>query len=319
MRNEHGKPPPFFMFGFDRSGTTLLAMMVGAHPQIAVPFSVTGMWYRYAKKLPACGEPNDDRDRRRIVEDLLGEERIRLWNVPLSAEEILDSADDGSFASIVDGFHRAYARRLGKPLWGNIDIATIDNLDIANRWFPQARFVHIVRDGRDVALSHEKYRYGLSNTLECATEWKRRVQTNLKIGAVLDPDRYFVIRYEDLVLDSKKTLGDLCTFLGVSYTDEMLDYPQTVDDRVPKEKRFLWPSLNQKPVATNAYRWRQVMSVAKRTVFEWHAGDLLAALGYETYEQTPKRLDAYLLELWQFLGRGGRFRRFAARLSLRRP
>lgn len=310
--------PPLFMFGFERSGTTLLSMMVGAHPDIAVPLTVTGLWYRYAERLVAYHDLATPEDLERLVTDLLAEERIQLWDTKLSANEVLEDLVPESYASVVERFHCLYARHKGKRLWGNLDIATLDEMDIANRWFPKARFLHIVRDGRDVALSHETMPYGTSNTLECAEHWVQRLRTNLKMGAILGPERYQVIRYEDLILDSETTLERICQFIDVKYSPTMLEYPAMVDGKVPKHRRWLWPELDKAPVKSKVYGWKTRMSRTKRVVFEGIANRMLLELGYEAFASVPKRASAYAYELWCFLGRAGRFKRLTKKLGIAR-
>ncbi len=310
--------PPLFMFGFERSGTTLLSMMVGAHPEIAVPLTVTGMWYRVARKLRVSGLETREK-LERLVDELLAEERIKLWDVVLNREQVLHQLEPGSYASVVERFHQLYARDKGKPFWGNLDIATLDEMDQATRWFPSARFLHIVRDGRDVALSHETMPYGTSNTLETAEIWNRRLRTNFKMGAMLPEGQYKIVRYEDLVSDSERTLESICEFFGVAYSPAMLDYPKMVDEKVPKERRWLWPALDQPPDRSKVFGWKTRMSGTKRVVFEGTARPLLEELGYEVYAQVPKRPLAYLYEVWCFLGRRGRFKRLASRFRLNRP
>jgi Sulfotransferase family len=312
-------PPPVFLFGFERSGTTLLSMMIGGHPRIAVPFSVTGLWYRYGNLLDRYNGLGTADDVTRLVDDLLQEERIRLWDIELTRDEVLEGLEPGSYPHVIARFHSLYAQHKGKDLWSNIDIATLNDMDQAHLWFPEARFVHIVRDGRDVALSHETYPYGAANIAECASAWMHQLQVSLKMGAILGPQRYLVVRYEDLVLESEATLQRLCAFMGVVYSPKMLEYPSMVEEKVPASRRWLWPTLDKPPVKSNAYRWKTQMSTTKRIVFEGIARSMLAALGYEVYSQVPKRMGAYLLELWYFLGQSGRFRRLAAKFGLRRP
>lgn len=306
------------MFGFDRSGTTLLSMMMGAHPLLAVPFSAAGMWFRYADELPKYGMLKSQIDIDRMLKDLLSEERISFWNVGLTLEDVRVGVEPEKYGSVVASFHAAYAARVGKPHWGNIDIATLDRMDTVNDWFPDSRFIHIVRDGRDVALSHETYPYGASNTLECAFEWRRRLEINLKMGSILGPSRYRVVRYEDLVLETEDALRGLCAFAGLPYSADMLEYQRSVANRVPEQKRWLWPTLDKRPVKSNVFRWKSKLSKTKQIVFESNAGDMLDRLGYETSGELPKRVGAFLLEATQFLGRGGRFRRFSSKLGIAR-
>jgi SAM-dependent methyltransferase len=293
-------------------------MMVGAHPRIAVPFSVTGMWYRYGRMLDRYNGLQTTEDLERMVDDLLQEERIRLWDVGLDRNEVLEGLQPGSYPGLIARFHDLYARQKGKDLWGNIDISTLDDMDMANAWFPAARFVHIVRDGRDVALSHRTMPYGASNIGECAEQWVQRLHVNMKMGAILGARRYLIVRYEDIVLDSEAALRRLCDFLEVDYATQMLDYPKMVDGKIPESRRWLWPDISKPPVPSNVYRWKTAMGPVRRIVFERTANAMLKRLGYEAFPKVPKRASAYALELWYFLGRGHRLRRFAAKLGIRR-
>ena len=307
-----------FLFGFERSGTTLLSMMVGAHPRIAVPLSATGLWYRYGKMLERYNGLVSSGDLERIVDDLLHEERIGLWDEHFTRDEVLMGLEPGSYPAVIARFQSLYAQRKGKDLWGNIDIGTLDDMDMANRWFPDARFVHIVRDGRDVALSHKTYVYGTANIWECANRWASKVQTNLKMGAMLDPRRYMVLRYEDLVLEPEANLRRLCSFMEVDYSPQMLEYTDMVHEKVsPERKALLWPLLDKPPTAQQVYRWKREMSRSERMVFERAAQPVLTALGYEAYATLPSTLRANALELWCFLGQGGRFERLARKIGIR--
>ncbi|TQF00119.1 MAG: methyltransferase domain-containing protein [Spiribacter salinus] len=308
--------PPVFMFGFERSGTTLLSMMVGAHPQIAVPLSVTGLWIHYGQRLDDYRHLATAEDLQRLVDDLLAEERIRLWDAELDRDFILAGLPLGDYGAVIVRFHEAYARSKGKPYWANLDIATLDDMDAVHAWCPQARFVHIVRDGRDIALSHRTMPFGASNTLDCAERWQSRLHTSLKMGAVLGPERYHVVRFEDLVLDSEATLRRLCEFLGVPYSPAMLDYGHAVADKVPDDRRWLWPDLDKAPQQQNVYRWRQTMRPAQRALIERTAGDMLRELGYETYPAIPRSPTSYLMEGLCLVDRGGRIRRLRRRLGL---
>lgn len=309
---------PTFMFGMERSGTTLLSMMVGAHPDIAVPLATTGMWLSFARRLDDYNRLASQADLERLVDDLLAHERIRLWDGQFDRARILDGLPTGDWGAVVARIHGDYARQKGKPAWANIDIATLDGMDEVNGWFADARFVHILRDGRDVALSHQTMPYGSGNIAECAEAWARRTTTNAKMGRILGPDRYFTLRYEDLILDTQPTLERLCGFLGVAFSEQMLRYGEMVDEKVPEDRRWLWPALNKPPEKSKVGRWRHEMSPTQRIVFEGIANETLKAWDYQAYDRVPRSVRAQLLELWYFLGRGGRLKRLGARFGLKR-
>ncbi|MDJ0751832.1 MAG: sulfotransferase [Woeseiaceae bacterium] len=304
---------PVFMFGFDRSGTTLLSMMVGSHPKIAVPLSTTGLWYDLADELSS--NLTTDQEIERAVDRLLAHERIRLWDHDLDRSRLMPSIAAGDYGSVVTAFHDEYARQSGKPAWASMDIATLDNMHSMNRWLPGSKFLHLVRDGRDVALSHQTYRYGLGNIAECAQKWDARVTRNLRMGAMLDDDRYMVIRYEDLILGPEDVLHRICNLVSVDYSPQMLDYGTAVNSKVPDDKKFLWPSLAEPPDHSKVERWRAEMTQSQRLVFEQRARSLLTELGYETYESLPKSTGAAALNIWYCLDQGHRMKRLRKRLA----
>jgi len=310
--------PPIFLFGMERSGTTLLAMMVGAHPDIAVPLATTSMWYDFEERLAEYNLLATPADVERLVDDVAAHERIRLWRTSLDSARIVKQSRVGQFSTVVAAFHREYARQHAKPCWGNCDIGTLDEMHRSHQWFSNARFVHIVRDGRDVALSHQTMPYGRGNVYECAESWSVRLTTNLRMGAILGAERYHVVRYEALILEPEKTLTHLCEFLGVPYSPLMLDYGATVDERVPPDKQWLWPALKMPPQPAKVARWRQEMPVTQRIVFESVAASLLKELGYPVFDHVPRRLSSQLLELLYLLDRGGRSKRLLARIGVRR-
>ena len=131
--------PEIFTFGFERSGTTLLSMLLGAHPDLAVPFSPTGLWYRYFRKLDDYGDLHSSADRDSLIKDILQEERIQIWDATLTLEDISRRASDCEYRTVVSAFHQVYADYHDKGFWALHDIATLYEMHIANQWFPDAR------------------------------------------------------------------------------------------------------------------------------------------------------------------------------------
>ncbi|MBK1668940.1 hypothetical protein CKO28_12955 [Rhodovibrio sodomensis] len=307
-----------FLFGMERSGTTLLSMIVGSHPDIAVPLATTGLWYDVANRLAPGNELRSETDLQQLVADILEHDRIQRWDCTLRVDDVLPFCRSNDYASVVEAFHKAYAYANRKTLWGNIDIATLDQLHIANRWFPNARFVHIYRDARDVALSNQTMPYGAGNLAECADAWSRRLTINLRMGLIIGSARYRAIAYEDLVNNPREVLENLCVFLGVPFSESMLAYSDAAEAKVPEDRRWLWPNLTGPLDRSATHRWRTSMGTTKRVVVERYAGRLLRELGYDTYDQPPRRLSAELLDLAYFLDRGGRSKRWLGKLGLRR-
>jgi hypothetical protein len=308
--------PPVFMYGMDRSGTTMLSLIVGAHPDIAVPYPVAGLWYTLADKYSPGAMPFDGDRCAALIEEALAHNRIKDWDVALTADLVEVQLKDWTFPGVVDAFYRAYAGQVGKANWAQMDIRTLDRLTDAADWFPDARFVHIVRDGRDVAVSHQSYPFGAGNIAECAHAWAQRVRSNCALGRLLGPRRYHLLRYEDLILAPEETLRELCDFLDVGFSPEMLKYRETIDSKVPGDRMWLWSNLRQPMDRSKVARWRQDMTATQRLVFEDIAGDLLEELGYERLKPLKWSARAEALALYYHATRGGRVKRLSRRLGL---
>jgi len=295
------KAAPFFIVGFQRSGTTMLRLMLNAHPEIAIPHDSAELWHDYRDKAGDYRDLNDRANCARMIDDLLAEPRIKAWQAELPREQLLAEPLPGSFSGVMARFHTVFAERHGKTRWGDKNTGTLVELDKLNALFPDCKIIHLVRDGRDCALSHlsKEYIYGYENILRVAVEWRDQVTLCHKMGGMLPARRFLELRYEDLVQDTETHLRKLCDFLGVDYSANMLAYHQQVDENVPSEKRGLWPLLDQPPLAANLYKWKTRMKPADRAVFERNAGALLRDFGYETLPR-PVR-GGRLHELWYHL------------------
>jgi Sulfotransferase family len=290
------RPVPFFIIGFQRSGTTLLRLMLDSHPEVAIPLDTAGLWAAYQDRLEASyNDLSTVEDRLRLIEAIVGEERIRLWGVQVTAEQVVASLDGSDFAAVIAAFHKAYARTKGKVRWGSKDPGDTRRISVINEWFPDAQFVHIIRDGRDACLSQLGQDFGHSELIPCAVDWQEQISWVGKIGAILGSDRYLELRYEDLVADPEVVLNRVCEFLGLPFDSCMLEYYRRVGEAVPDEKRKIWPLIDRPPQKSNINRWKSRMSTGERICFEKRAWGALRDNGYEVYDPRPS--GAYVTEL----------------------
>ena len=162
---------------------------------------------------------------------------------------------------------------------------------------PEARFIHLIRDGRDVAMSRIKR--SLKNPppmTRVARNWRRRIRRAQRQGAKLN--HYLELRYEDLILDTETTLRTICDFIELDFDPVMLTYYERAEERMsemahdlkpvdgkplrPGEERMQAHKLTQEPPSADAIgRWRKRMDSDDLETFESVAGDLLDELGYE--------------------------------------
>lgn len=268
-----GSPPPFFIVGSARSGTTLLRLMLNAHPDVAVPPEsrfVTELW---------TGSPEVDAGA--FLEALGSHKRFNAWELPI--EEVRDAFGERStlpYRDAIDAVYRAYTQARGKKRWGDKTPRYVEHLPFLAELFPDARFVHLVRDGRNVALSYADVPFGPKTIAKAADLWARRVSKGMRDGRALGAERYVEMRYEDLVEDIEGRAKELSEFLDLSFDAGMLDYTERArSDVLPRAAKYN-PHVTEKPIAQTR-SWRSDMPPGHVAVFEAIAGSVLAELGYE--------------------------------------
>jgi hypothetical protein len=287
-------PPAPFIVGVARSGTTLLRLMLDAHPLLAIP-AETG----FLPAVAALAGPTDD-PRRDFLDAITA---LPTWeDLALSRDDLrarLAEVEPFTPADGVRCLFRTYARRLGKWRWGDKTPVHGLHLRAIHALLPEARFLHILRDGRDVALSLRGLWFAPGDTVEAmARHWRERVEAIRAEGAGCP--HYLEIRYEDLLRRTRPLLRRICRFLELPFSPAMEAYHEGAAARldevttryradgsvlITKEQRLhLHRRTGQRPDPSRCGRWRTEMTPEERRAFEQIAGDLLRQLGYETSE-----------------------------------
>ena len=289
------------VLGVRRSGTTLLRVMLDRNPELAVPdesYFVPQLARRHRTPVDPAAFLDDLRRLPTLVD----------WGLsPASVQARLrpGMTTDDAIAAVF----AAYAAERGKARWGDKTPLYMQHLDLLERLFPDARFVHLIRDGRDAALSFLSVPAGLmtegwghpQDAAGFACQWATEVASARELGARVGGQRYRELRYEALVADPEGELRAVCSFAGLEYDPAMLDYVgQTDSARKAHQQR-----LNEPP-RQNVREWRTEMSESDRHAFEEVAGALLAELGYEVEIRGTARgkLAAYRLRTGAWRGVG---------------
>jgi hypothetical protein len=271
---------PFFIVGVDRSGTTLLRVMLDRHPLLAIPpesHFIPRLWARHRRY-----GPNGIVDRKELfLRDLDADPHFRQWRLSLQAvRDELSKESSPTLAAAIECTFRAYAHSRGKVRWGDKTPGYAEQVDLLSRLFPEARFVHLIRDGRDVALSMMDLGRLHRRAATVAFFWRRRIGVAKSKGQLLGSRRYLELRYESLVEDPERELKRLCGFLDLSFAPEMLQHDERAVLTIPAAVRRMHRSTALPP--TKGLRdWRSQMDSKQVAEFEAIAGQQLLATGYE--------------------------------------
>lgn len=270
--------PYVFIVGCPRSGTTMLQRIVNAHSQIAIMPESHWIPRLFDKRQGLTPEGLVTPE---LIPHLLAQPAFALLDIGREKLETLLGTDrPASYADFMTGMFDLYGKARGKTLVGNKTPGFVRRTRTLHSLWPTARFVHLIRDGRDVFLSTihralKNPKAGVFDTWEAdpATTaglwWEWNVQSGRQAGYSLGPKLYYELRYESLVANPEEECAALCAFLGLPYDDAMLRFHEAQEE-----------STAARPVTPGLRDWRSQMPGEDVERFEAAAGELLDELGY---------------------------------------
>jgi hypothetical protein len=274
------------ILGVSRSGTTLLRVILDRSPGIAIPdesFFVPLLARRHRGRVDVA----------RFLDDLSRLSVLAEWGV--SAADVARLLRPGpTTAEAISAIFEAYAVKARKPRWGDKTPMYMRHLPLLDRLFPDAQYVHLIRDGRDAAVSFLRMPEGTFTRTwahpgspgEFACLWRVEVEGARELGRRVGRSRYLEARYEELVSDPESTVRGICAFAALPYDAGMLDYAGAVDvSAKPHQQRLLQP-----PTA-GVRDWRSELMPQEALDFEKIAGPLLAELGYPLLDPPVREPD----------------------------
>lgn len=264
--------PFLFVVGCERSGTTLLRAMLDSHRDLAVPPESYFL-------VPLMKEPFSQDG---FLSLLAEHRRFIRWGLPVEdVAESMSREQPDDLAGAVRVLYATYASSYGKTRWGDKSPGYVRHIRAFAELLPEAHFVHIIRDGRDVALSWLDVPFGPESIPEAAERWRKDVRKGRRAGRRHAADRYMEVRYENLVTRPKRVLRRVCEFAYLPFDRAMLEYTSRADHVIggtlePESHKRL-----RQPPTPGLRDWRREMAEGDVRAFREVAGDLLARLGYD--------------------------------------
>ena len=273
-QHARGHAPAAFIVGVSRSGTTTLRFALDAHPQLAIPPET----HFVPELVETCQEGGAGAEQ--VVELLAGEPHWPLFGLDARAVAArLPAAGAVKPRTALRAFYGAYAASRGKSRWGDETPGYLHGMRLIAGALPEARFVHVIRDVRDVALSMVEARQIKPDAVDSAARhWTRQVGKGRADAARVD--HCLEVRYEELALEPEATLRRVTEFLELPWEPAVRNRLPKVGDP-PAGPGEGTPPGARPPLAEPAGRWRAEMGPRDRAVCEAVASDLLAELGYE--------------------------------------
>ncbi len=307
---------PIFIIGCERSGTTLIRLILHSHPNIALPPQTKFLKKIYKRRLQWRNLANEE-NRIKLSHWFTDhfDNHTKLPDLGLEAgdirKEIVSSAT--SLGAAATGVFKLYSRKFNKPRWGDKRPYYIKYVKQLLALFPDAQIIHVVRDGRDCIASLMKMPWWKKDLAYTILNWQEAIQEGKRANRSLPVEQFIEIRYEDFVSHPEKWARELCRFLGEKYNSDMLKFQEIADIAVPDYK-MPWHSATRQPISSTAIgRWQrdlekwQVRLIEKTTgreLKEWGYGlsDANATIPLKEQLKYYKGFVGYRLNRWFVLG-----------------
>ncbi|KXK25835.1 MAG: Sulfotransferase domain protein [candidate division WS6 bacterium OLB20] len=290
MKQAQPALPPVFIIGAERSGTTLLRLMLNAHPDLAIPpesLFVDELYRTFS------GKDLTRQDIPVIVDAMFADLKFPDWGLDRAeVTEALGQLSTLDLSSVAAVPYRLYAKRNKAKFWGDKNPYYSLRTDMLRELFPDALFVHLKRDGRDnvISLLEVNWDFGPKSVADATIRWRDYIVAAHN-AAQEHPDSFIELSYEDLVSQPEAEIKRICKFLGLGFDPAMLEFHKENEGGklIPdSQKRFQESTF--KPVNTSRLgRGLSKMSASDVFTFQALSVDTLLANGYEFLDPVTRK------------------------------
>jgi len=287
------KLPIFFILGRPRSGTTLMRTLFDAHPNVATPVEcafIINMKQKYGKITQWTKE-----DLEGFYEDVQKHIKFDTWNIDLDRlkKDLLECEGPNTFQNVCKVVYFDYISLFPKEeiLWiGDKNPVYATYTPELLQLFPDAKFIHLIRDPRDNIISLKNVDFEGPFTALLAYRWQHSARKLFHIKKKY-PAQFYTIRYEDLVSAPEKYYREMCDFLSIPYNDSVFDFYKKQDeamkkfnvDKIMKYHKSLFSPINTSKVNL----WKTQLPDKDIRITEFVSGRWIREYGYERKYRWP--------------------------------
>jgi hypothetical protein len=272
---------PLFILGTERSGSNLVRLILNAHSRIHIPHPPHVIRY-FAPIEKRYGKLSDTRNLDRLASDVLRLVRAHIhpWDAVPSVEELVWKAHPSDLFGLYYALYDFSREHGGKARWGCKSTFMIDHVDRVRQTWPDARFILLVRDPRDVAVSSRGSVFSTFHPYHTARLWASQQTTGSELLRVLPAAAITLIRYEDLLADPEGEVRKIAAFLEESFEPAMLRFFDTPEARKVQSLSESWHNTASPIVTGNTGRFRTGLSSSELRMVEDVVGPLMERFGY---------------------------------------
>lgn len=259
----------------------MLQLMLHSHPRIAVPPETRFLVPAYYRRR-IFGDLRVASARQALAQWIATDKNTKFRELKIDKDDYVQESADGpgSLGSVIGTAFRMYADRFGKARWGDKRPSYVKQVDLLLRLFPDAQFVHLIRDGRDCVSSLKEMPWYTLDSFHAVSTWAEAMDAGAKLRKSMPEDSYYELRYEDLTEDPATEMKKLCHFLEEDFDQAMLSPREAAQVAVPVHK--VWHSNTHGEVTKSRVgSWSTRLEDWEIALCEQVLGERLESMGYE--------------------------------------
>jgi len=282
---------PIFIVGTERSGSNLLRLLLNESEEVAVPHP-PHLMRDLSPIAPRYGSLTKDANFKRLIRHAirLVDLHFAPWPFRPSADLVFEQAAKRTLYAVCAGIYEQYREYAGKERWGCKSTFMINHVSEVMRHHKRPKFIHLVRDPRDVAVSARSSVFSHYHPYFVAQLWEREQSAALKWSAKLERDSWYTLRYEDLISEPALQMKKLCKFLDIKYSPRMLRFFDKAEARGLAGLSRSWENVSRPVLKKNSGRYLGELSVQEILLVESFTRDTMMKFDYKPVSESEDDL-----------------------------
>lgn len=272
---------PIFIIGTERSGTNLLRVILDSHSNISIPHPphIVKNFFRLE---PLYDNLRKDDNFRRLIHDVVKMVELHPypWEIKINENRIFDNVNNRDLINVFFQIYTQYLTDSGKKRWGCKSTFMINHVALIRKYFPHAKFIYMVRDGRDVAVSAKKSIFNHFSVYFIAKLWKKEQDTGIYWLKELSKEEICLIKYEDLLISPQEVVKSICSFLDEPYEEKMIGFFKTKEAEKSSRISDSWKNTSSPIMKDNFGKFKTQLRPGDIDLFERIAGYELNYFSY---------------------------------------
>ncbi len=279
-----------FIMSSERSGSNLLRRMLGMHSAIAAP-PPPHIWRHLSYQLPYYGPLSDFENLKKAAVDAISMTQVPsshlLWKHKISVDELMRHVKISNLSGIITGLYDLYALRESASAWVCKENNLFDHAFQIRTILPDAKFIYLCRDGRDVACSIRKVPSHDQHIWYIAHEWRNEQQNCILVfQELLAQNATILVRYEDLISNPEAEIQRICGFVDLPYEPQMVEFHHDQESKEESTKTAYWKNLAKPIMKQNSAKFYKELTKKEIALFQTVAADILKSVGYPLVNET---------------------------------